>query len=114
MQIRQLVRTNPDGQTWEELANRREFERAHKIAEDAREALLERFMHLSALEPRHTENRYVHTTSNVLVPGATAPDGTPCVAYYSGCAPASRKPGGILSLSENAHNAPIMWWPGKK
>jgi 8-oxo-dGTP pyrophosphatase MutT (NUDIX family) len=113
-QLLQLVRLNPEGQTWGQLAARKEFERALEVSTKARcvdvsratcctlslnlsslqrEDILSRFMarcgvreklwcvrltsdaplfsHRVALEPkRSVKQRFVHTTTDILVPGA--------------------------------------------
>lgn len=108
-QLLQLAACNPDGQTWSQLAAREEFARAVQISVQAREAMIRRYLELSALEPKQSDRRFVHTTSDVLVSNA-GPSGTP--AFYSGCAPTDVKSDGIISLSASDPDAPIFWWAG--
>lgn len=119
-QLMQLVRLNPERQTWAQLAARKEFERALEISVKAREDILRRLLDLTALEPKRSlKNRFAHTTTDVLVggvetqlPGKDRPSGN-CVAFYSGCAPTNRSPGGCLALTESSPSEPVFWWHGR-
>lgn len=108
-QLLQLVRLNPEKQTWAQLAARKEFRRAEEISRAARESLIRRFMAAMSLEPKQSDRRFIHTTCDVLVPDAGAGG---VVAFYSGCAPCHQEQGGVVSLTESDPDAPIFWWHG--
>lgn len=117
-QLLQLVRMNPDGQSWKQLAERKEFSRALDVSQRAREDIIKRFLESTALQQKQTDKRYVHTAADVLVSGAAAsvpgaPAETPAsVAYYSGCAPTHLNRGGIISLTGSSPMEPAYWWHG--
>lgn len=116
-QLMQIARLNPENQTWAQIAVRREFERAIQVSKEVREDLLMRFMSRVSLEPKRSmKQRFVHTTTDILVPGIVAQvNGKPktCVGFYSGCAPTHTQNGGVLSITENSPNQPAFWWHGR-
>ena len=106
-QLLQLARMNPDGQSWRQLAQRKEFARALEVSRVARESLLRRMMDELKLQPKQADQRFVHTTAEVLV--ATADGG---VAYYSNGTPTNLAQGGVLSMTESDPSLPMFWWHG--
>lgn len=116
-QLLQIARLNMEDQTWAQLAARKEFERALEISKKAREDIMARFLNRIALEPkRAVKHKFVHTTTDVLVPGITIQGKTKavsCTGFYSHCAPAHAQVGGIVSMTENSPNQPAYWWHGR-
>ena len=110
-QLLQLARLNPDGQSWRQLAQRKEFSRALDVSKKARESLLQRFMALTSLQPKQADGRFHHTTSDVLVANAGS-DSATGVAFFSDCAPTNVEQGGVLSMTESNPDAPFYWWHG--
>jgi len=104
-QLRQLLCLNPDAQTYAQLAAREEFTRALRLSEQVREHMLRRYMGLTAMEPKQSDKRFTHTTSDILVAGVRVDGTTPAPAFYSGCAPTNLKADGVISLTKNDPNA---------
>ena len=102
-QLAQLVRLNPDSESADRLARRTEFERAVEISEGAREAIVNRILKMATLERKKDVGLgggFVHTTSDVFVPGVSSDYGEDMVAFYSACAPSNLTSGGVLSVSD--------------
>ena len=110
-QLLQLARLNPDTQSWAQLAGREEFARALRLSVQAREHMLRRYLELTAMEPKQSDKRFTHTTSDILVPAVDTEQGAAPV-FYSGCAPTDGKPDGVISLSKNDPDGVIYWWAG--
>ena len=110
-QLLQLACLNPDGDSWTQMAKRKEFELATSVSVAARENILRRFMEVCGLAPS-PGTQFVHTLSDVLVADVTAGEVSDGVAFYSGCTPTDRQNGGVLSLSQSDANLPMYWWHG--
>lgn len=117
-QLLQLVSVNPDKETWKELSERKEFKRALDISIAVRENIAERFAKHMGLSLRHSDRKFVHTTSDILVPNAQAcvpgTDGEKraAVAMYNACAPTHLAPGGVVTLTMADPREPVFWWHG--
>lgn len=117
-QLLQLVRHNPDDETWKDLADRKEFRRVVEVSVKARENIAERFAKAAGFSLHLSDRKFVHTTSNVLVANARAPvPGTggekkAAVAFYSDCAPTHLAMGGVVSLTNDDPRQPVYWWHG--
>ena len=111
-QLRQLLCLNPDAQTFAQIAAREEFTRALRLSEQVREHMLRRYMGLTSMEPKQSDKRFTHTTSDILVAGVRVDGAVPAPAFYSGCAPTHTKSDGVISLTKNDPNAAMYWWAG--
>ena len=92
-QLMQLARINPEGDSWEQLARRKEFELAIQISIAARENIIRRFLAECNLETKKSDGRFTHTTTDVLLPDVVATGVSNGVAFYSGCAATDREQG---------------------
>ena len=111
-QLMQLARINPDGDSWEQLARRKEFELAIQISIAARENIIRRFLAECNLETKKSDGRFTHTTTDVLLPDVVATGVSNGVAFYSGCAATDREQGGVLSMTQNDPDQNYFWWHG--
>jgi len=134
-QLAHVIKTNPRGGTWADIADRFEFQKAEELARASRERLLTCFLHMTRLSACGRSPAPVHTVSDVLrratvsraalglprrkVADAAAAGGNEeeddhereldAVIFYAGAAPTQTAGPGVLVMTASDPTRTIVW-----
>lgn len=116
-QIKHVLYTNPNSDTWQKLINRKIFTRAIETARSVRHKFITDTLYAVGLKPRRSNPNFIDTefdlfdTQSVTV---STSDGVEeeGICFYSGCASTARAERGMLVEISPERDAGLLWLHG--
>lgn len=117
-QLAHVLKTNPRGETWAQLARGYEFRNAEDLARRVRERLLTAFVRATRLAPKAACPAPVHTVADVLrivtVKSEAEEEERERAVFYAGAACTQADGPGVLVMTNSDPAKPIVWYHGPR